>query len=256
MGSIEATRDGSTLVLTIANEAKRNALSHDMSLELARQLRSADSDPAIKCIVLTGKGGTAFCSGHDLKELLADREHASDPSLNEPFVLPALIETPTIAAINGYAHAGGFILALSCDLRVCAANASFAAPGARIGLLPIGGQLARLPTLLPHGVAHELLITCREMLADEAVRHGFANHLVPAGDALEASLRIAAQIARNSQTVIRAIKRGLSTLSAQGAAAATEFEWTVARELQAGPDAAEGIRAFLEKRSPQFGRAR
>jgi len=253
MGQIEASREGGVLVLTIANEKKRNALSHAMSVEFGKFLGEAERDPGIKCVVITGQGDVAFCSGHDLKEVLADREHASDPDLNAPFVKPVSMTKPTIAAINGYAHAGGFILALSCDLRVCAENASFAAPGARIGLLPIGGQLARLPLLMPRGVAHELLITCREMLADEAARVGFANRVTTRGGALSGALELASSIARNSLSVVREIKRGLNTLAESGVAATIEFEWATARRLQGEPDAVEGIKAFLEKRAPQFG---
>lgn len=252
MGHIEARREGGVLVLTISNEKKRNALSHAMSVEFGSLLSEAERDPSVKCIVITGQGDVAFCSGHDLKEVLADREHASDPDLNAPFFRPVSMTKPTIAAINGYAHAGGFILAVSCDLRVCAENASFAAPGARIGLLPIGGQLARLPLLMPRGIAHELLITCREMLADEAARVGFANRLTARGGALASAFELAATIGRNSLSVVREIKRGLNTLANEGVAATVEFEWSTARRLQNEPDAAEGMKAFLEKRAPRF----
>lgn len=253
MGQIEAAIQSNVLVLTIANEAKRNALSHAMSVDFGERLRAADRDPSIKCVIITGKGDEAFSSGHDLKEVLADREHASDPALNAPLVTPQSMTTPTIAAVNGYAHAGGFILALSCDLRVCAENASFAAPGARIGLLPIGGQLSQLPMLLPRGVAHELLITCREMLADEAFRLGFANRLTARGAALVEALKLAAVISRNSLSVIREIKRGLTTLGTEGVGATMKFELEAAKKLQSEPDAIEGIQAFLEKRAPRFG---
>jgi enoyl-CoA hydratase/carnithine racemase len=252
MASIETTREGAVLVLTIANEAKRNAFTHVMTAELGERLRAAEADPAVKCVILTGAGNVAFSSGHDLTEMLADREHASDPNLNAPFLLPAEMTTPTIAAVNGYAFAAGFILTISCDMRVCAENASFAAPGARIGLLPIGGQISRLPMLMPRAIAHEMLATCRAMNAEEAFRIGFANRLVPHGNALAASLEMAAAISRNSATVVREIKKGLETFMHEGARAAAAFEWETGKRLQGGPDAEEGMRAFLEKRSPRF----
>ncbi|MEW5888286.1 MAG: enoyl-CoA hydratase/isomerase family protein [Pseudomonadota bacterium] len=252
MARIEEARDGAVVVLTIANEAKRNAFSHAMTAALGERLRAAEADRSVKCVILTGAGDVAFSSGHDLQEMLADRDHASDPELNGAFLLPAKMTTPTIAAVNGYAFAAGFILALSCDMRVCAENASFAAPGARIGLLPIGGQLSRLPMLMPRAIAYEMLTTCREMKADEAARIGFANRVVPRGGALEAALEIAAQLARNSAAVVREIKRGLETFAHQGAAAAAAFEWQVGKKLQGEYDAEEGMKAFLEKRSPRF----
>ncbi|SMG42035.1 enoyl-CoA hydratase/isomerase family protein [Paraburkholderia susongensis] len=252
MPSIDHAMHDGTLVLTIDNPAKRNAFTYGMTQALGAHLEAAERDPVVKCVVITGTGDVAFSSGHDLNEMLAHQEHASDPSLNEPFLLPARMRTPTIAAINGFSLAAGFILALNCDFRVCASNARFAAPGARIGLLPIGGQLSRLPALMPHAIAHELLVTCRDMHADEAYRVGFANRLVEPGGALDAALDMAAGITRQSTGVVREVKAGLELLLSDGAAAAGDHEWRMSAELQQAPDAVEGVRAFLEKRAPNF----
>lgn len=252
MGTIEADRRDATLVLKIVNEAKRNAFTHTMTHDLGERLREAEADRAIRCVVITGAGDIAFSSGHDLREMLAARNSASDRTANDPFVLPARMSTPTIAAINGYAYAAGFILALNCDLRVCSENASFAAPGARIGLLPVAGQISRLPHLLPRPIAHELLITCREMKADEAHRLGFVNQVVPVGQCLDAAMALAARIAANSFDVVSAIKTGLEFMNDSDVGPAGEFEWQESRRLQAGPHAEEGVRAFLEKRQPNF----
>ncbi len=252
MSTIAYSQENGIAVLTVDNQGKRNAFSHAMTAELGRRLQAAEKDSAIKCVVITGAGDVAFSSGHDLREMLADRENASDPALNEPFLMPASMTTPTIAAINGYAFAAGFILAISCDFRICSASASFAAPGARIGLLPVGGQLSRLPALMPRAIAHDMLVTCREMKADEALRIGFANRVVPQGKALEASLEMANTIARNSSSVVRAIKAGLEIYEDDGSTAANKYEWDAGNRLQYEPDADEGMRAFLEKRPPQF----
>lgn len=252
MASIQSSYDNGIQILTISNEARRNAFTHQMTQELGAYLQAAESDAAVKCIIITGAGDIAFSSGHDLREMLDDRDNASDPAANAPFLMPVALTTPTIAAINGYAFAAGFILSISCDLRICAENASFSAPGARIGLLPIGGQLSRLPMLMPRGIAHEMLISCREMKAEEAYRIGFANRLVPRGQALSASLDIAKAIVANSSTVIASIKTGLEIFAKDGASAAADYEWEVGRQLQSAPDADEGMRAFLEKRTPCF----
>lgn len=252
MSRIEAVRRGAVLVVTIANVAKRNAFTHSMTAALGEHLRHAEEDRSVRAVVITGAGEVAFSSGHDLREMLADREHASDEALNEPFVLPSRMNTPTIAAVNGFAYAAGFILALNCDFRVCSENAAFAAPGARIGLLPIGGQLSRLPRLLPQAIAHELLVTCREMKAAEAERLGFVAQVAPVGGSLDAAMGIADQIAANSFDVVREIKRGLDLLGAEGVAAAEAFEWRESARLQSGPHAGEGMKAFLEKRRPVF----
>jgi len=249
---ITSRQENGIAVLTIENEPRRNAFTHEMTRELERLLLEADRNPAVRCIVITGAGDAAFSSGHDLREMLADRDHASDPQLNAPFLLPASLGTPTIAAVNGYAYAAGFILAISCDLRVCAANASFGAPGAHIGLLPIGWQLSGWALLMARGVARDLLSTGGWLAADEAFRLGFANRLAERGEALGQALEIATAIAGNSAGVLRAIKSGLQTLASKGTDAAANYEWEMGRQLQSHADAAEGINAFLEKRAPNF----
>ncbi len=252
MAEIQAERIGAIQVLRITNEAKRNAFTHAMTRQLGEALHRAEADPAVSCIILTGAGNVAFSSGHDLREMLDDPDSASEPDANDPFIMPARMTTPTIAAINGFAYAVGFILALNCDLRVGAENAVFAAPGARIGLLPVAGQISRLPALLPPSVAYDLLVTCREMRMEEAARLGFVAAVTPHGDSLAESMRIAERIVANSSHVIAEIKRGLEVRLAQGTEAAARFEWTVSRTLRAGPHAEEGMRAFLEKRRPDF----
>lgn len=252
MATIDSERTGPVTVLTISNEARRNAFTNDMSLALERELRTAEADPAVRCVVITGAGDVAFSSGHDLRAMLADREHASNEDANACFVLPATMRTPCIAAVNGFCFAAGLILALSCDLRICAENAVFAAPGSKLGLLPIGGQLSRLPHLLPRAIAHEMLIGARQLTAGEALSYGFVNRVVPAGETRAAAFALAARIGEQSPSVVREIKTALGVLDRDGQAAAERFEWTKARELQTEPDAAEGMSAFLEKRAPRF----
>lgn len=252
MPAIHARRAGPVLVLTIDNPARRNAFTHAMTAQLRDCLEAAEADAAVRAVVITGTGDLAFSSGHDLGEMLADRDHASDADLNAAFVLPARMTTPTIAAVNGPALAAGFILALNCDLRVAVPGARFAAPGARIGLLPIGGQIARLPRLLPSAIAHEMLIAGRSLDAAEAHALGFVNTLAPTGGALAAALDLAETIAAMSRQVVAEVKRGLVVRATAGEDAATAFEWQVGHRLQGEPDAEEGMRAFLEKRQPRF----
>ncbi|MDE0149291.1 MAG: enoyl-CoA hydratase/isomerase family protein [Rhodospirillaceae bacterium] len=243
---------GAVRVLTLDNEAKRNAFSGSMADDLLRLFREADATAAVRCVVVTGAGRKAFSSGHDLTEVLGASEAAVGADANRAFVHPANMAKPVIAAVNGAAYAGGFILALSCDLRVASRNAAFCVPGARIGLLPIGGQLSRLLHVMPHARALEMALTAQPMTAGEAHGLGFVNRLVPEGEALPAALALAADIAANSPAVARAIKRGVDVSLRKGVAAGEAWEWETGPALAGHADAEEGVRAFLEKRRPRF----
>lgn len=252
MPAIHSRRDGSILILTIDNEAKRNAFTHGMTARLGELLDVAEADRSVRCVVVTGAGDRAFSSGHDLNELLTHRDHAADEKLNEPFFKPQRMTTPTIAVVNGAAHAGGFILALSCDMRICEPHADFAAPGAKIGLLPIGGQISRLPSLVPLGVAYDILATARRVFASEAAQFGFVNRIAEPGCAMELGLEVARALAANSSAVLAGIKTGLGIFMRDGEDAARRFESSEGRRLQSSADADEGMNAFLEKRPPRF----
>lgn len=252
MAAVHRDERDAIWVLTIDNEEKRNAFSGDMVGSLLDHLNAADASPKVRCVIITGAGQVSFSSGHDLTEILDHGERAFSAEENAGFVRPASLRKPVIAAINGYAYAAGFILALSCDLRVAAANASFCAPGARIGLLPVGGQLSRLPSLISYGKALEMLYTAQPVSAQEAFEAGFVNRLVPEGEALPAALDLAKKIAANSPAVVQAVKRGADFSFRNGADAGDVFEWTTGALLSRAPDAAEGVNAFLEKRAPNF----
>ena len=243
---------GAVRVLTLDNEAKRNAFSGSMADDLLRLLQEADGTPEVRCVVVTGTGDKAFSSGHDLTEVLEDGESAVGPDANRAFIHPAKMAKPVIAAVNGPAYAGGFILALSCDLRVASRNATFCVAGVRIGLLPIGGQLSRLGRVMPHARALEMALTAAPMTAAEAHGLGFVNRLVAEREALPAALALAEAIAANSPAVVRAAKKGFDVSLRDGAAAGEAYEWETGPALAGHADAEEGVRAFLEKRRPRF----
>lgn len=252
VASIDTKLERSVLTITINNPTKRNAFTHSMVQQLGDALDLAEKDMSVRCVIIVGVGEVAFSSGHDLSGLVNDRSQAADQHVNEPFARPQLMSKPTIAVVNGAARAGGFVLALSCDLRVCEPHASFGASGARIGLLPIGGQLSRLPLQMPPAIALEMLFTGRSMDAHEAARWGFCNKVCEPGTALDEGVRLAQLVAESSASVVSSIKRGINLLMEEGVAAARAYEWSEGQRLQFEPDADEGIRAFLEKRQPQF----
>lgn len=252
MAGIAVETQGPVRVAVIDNQPTRNAFTGEMALELSAVFDEAEADPRVRCVVVTGAGDRAFSSGHDLAEVLAHPENASDPVKNAAFVRPTTMTTPVLAAVNGAAYAAGFILAISCDLRIAASNATFGASGARIGLLPVGGQLSRLVALASYPVAFELTATAAPMTAERAHQVGLVSRLTEPGQALEAALEMAGTIAANSPAVVRSVKVGLRRTLQEGLDAGLRFEQEQAAVLRSLPDGGEGVQAFLARRAPVY----
>jgi enoyl-CoA hydratase/carnithine racemase len=249
--TIECADRGSVRVLTIGNLAKRNAFSDDMAPTLRTLLVEADEDPAVRAIVITG-GEQVFSSGHDLQEVLHNPETAGDPEANAAFTLPADLGTPVIAAVNGAAYAAGFILALNCDVRIAGTNARFCAVGARIGLVPVGGQLSRLLSVVGYPAAFTMLTTASPVGAEAALASGFVNEICDPTETLDRAVALGEQIGEVSPAVVRAIKTGLRATLHHGLPAGHDLEPALAAIVRELPDGDEGVRSFLEKRPPRY----
>ncbi|BAN26708.1 enoyl-CoA hydratase/isomerase family protein [Caballeronia insecticola] len=251
MGEIRVETRDAIRVLTICNERIRNAFDEAMSVALLDAFDQAEADARIRVVIVTGAGDLAFSSGHDLNEL-ASGAHARSTVGEAPFVRPLTMRKPVIAAINGHCWAAGFMLALSCDLRVASENAVFGSPGARLGILPEGGQLYRLPQLIAPARALEMMMTAEPMSAAQAARFDLVSRLVPPGRALDEAIELAQVIAQRSPAVVQAVKSGVNLGLRDGTCTAERYEADMARTLHQGADAREGIAAFLEKRAPRF----
>lgn len=251
MAEINVTTQGGIRILTICNESKRNAFEGSMSRDILRHFNEADADPAIRVVIVTGAGDIAFSSGHDLKEI-SSGAHAESGLGETPMLRPLTMKKPVIAAVNGHCYAAALILAMSCDLRVASENATFGSPGARLGMLPEGGQIGRLPSLMSRSAALELMLTGKPLNAHNAYRVGFVSRLVPSGKAMTAALELATTIAMNAPSVVSAVKLGVLVGEKCGVDAAERFEQEHARKLETQPDAREGVEAFFQKRSPSF----
>jgi enoyl-CoA hydratase len=193
--------DGAVTVITINRPEVRNALDNETAALLTRALRSFDGAHGQSVAVLTGAGGH-FCAGADLKELAAGREYrpwAGDP--DGP--CHDIVSKPVIAAVAGYACAGGLGIALRCDLRVAEETATFAVLSRRWGVPMSDGTTVRLPRLVGAGRAMDMLLTARKVSGAEAVAMGLADRLVPEGQALPAALELARQIAAFPQIAMR-----------------------------------------------------
>lgn len=251
MAEIIKTQDGPILILTISNESKRNAFQGNMASEMLRHFNEAEQNPEVRSIIVTGSGDVAFSSGHDLAEIQSGA-HAESGLGEEPFMRPLTMNKPVIAAVNGHCYAASLILALSCDIRVASTNAAFGSPGARLGMLPEGRQISSMIRSMFESLAVEMMFTAKPLSAEDAHRAGFVNRLVPVGNALSASLAIAADISANSPTAVAAIKRGIRHSKCNGIVSGDQFEARIAPILAELPDAKEGVNAFFEKRTPSF----
>jgi len=193
--------DGPITIITINRPDVRNALDNETASALTAALRAFDAAPDQAVAVLTGAGGN-FCAGADLKELAAGREYrpwAGDP--DGP--CHDLLSKPVIAAVAGYACAGGLGVALRCDLRVAEEGATFAVLSRRWGVPMSDGTTVRLPRLIGAGRALDMLLTARKVSGAEAIAMGLADRLVPNGQALPAAIALAHEIAAFPQIAMR-----------------------------------------------------
>ena len=251
---------GATAVVTMRRPEARNALSLPMLVGMVDAWEEIDGNDDIRCAVLTGAGGT-FCSGMDLKSMSSpeaeryrDRREA-DPDLHWKALLRHYqLRKPLIAAVEGYAVAGGTEILQATDIRVAGAGATFGIFEARRGLFPLGGSTVRLRRQIPFTVAMDLLLTARAVSAEEALRIGLVGRVVPDGTALEEALGIAEVIAANGPLAVEAIKRSVRETEGVPEARALEIELEIGWPIFATEDAAEGQRAFAEKRPPQYRR--
>ena len=204
MSNVRYETDGPVAIVTIDRPAARNAVDGPTAQELAAAFRQFDADDALNVAVLTGANGT-FCAGADLKAVADGRgnrvvEEGDGPMGPSRF----LLSKPTIAAVEGYAVAGGLELSVWCDLRVAAEDAVFGVFCRRWGVPLIDGGTIRLPRLIGHSHALDMILTGRGVSGEEALRMGLANRLVPKGTALAAAVKLAKEIAAFPQACMRA----------------------------------------------------
>jgi enoyl-CoA hydratase len=196
-------RDGDIAVITLNRPQARNAVNAATARALAEEFQKFDQDNELRVAVLTGTGGT-FCAGFDLKELAdAGRQFSQDETQGPMGPTWMLLRKPVLAAVEGYAVAGGFELALWCDLRIAARNAVFGVYNRRFGVPLIDLGTVRLPRMIGQSNALDLILTGRGVSGDEALRMGVANRLVEPGRALEAARQLAQQVAAFPQRGLR-----------------------------------------------------
>ncbi|MHB8497379.1 MAG: crotonase/enoyl-CoA hydratase family protein [Acidimicrobiales bacterium] len=253
-------RIGATAVVTMNRPEAKNALSGPMLVGMVDAWREIDGDDAIRCAILTGAGGT-FCAGMDLKSMSGpgtesvQRRMVDDPDLHWKALLRHYsLKKPLIAAVEGWAVAGGTEILQATDIRVAGRSAKFGVFEARRGLFPLGGSTVRLRRQIPYTVAMDLLLTAREVSAEEARDIGLIGRVVEDGSALQTALDIAESIAANGPLAVEAIKASVKATEGLPEDQALKIELELGWPIFATEDAKEGQRAFAEKRTAVFRR--
>ena len=252
-------RRGHVLLVTLNRPEARNAINLAVTIGLGDALEAADQDRDIWAFVLTGAGGKAFCAGADLKAVArGENLTPADPgrqSWGFAGYVSHHISKPTIAAVNGFALGGGTEISLASDLVVAAETASFGLPEVKRGIYAGAGGVFRLPAQIPRKVAMEMILTGQPISAHQALQLGLVNRVVPQDQVVGAALELATKITANAPLAVQASKRVANGIE-DGQVPAETARWELShREGQAlmqTADAAEGPRAFAQKRTPNW----
>lgn len=234
--------------LTIDRPEARNSLSKAVRDGLFAGIRHFNDDDAAKVLILTGSGEKAFCAGGDLKEMSESELRIPPVDYVPQFGRNIQVDKPTIAAVNGAAFAGGFLLAQTCDLCVASTTATFAISEVRVGR---GSPWAvPLPQMIPRRVAMEIVLTGRPMSAQRAYDTGFVNRLATPDQLVTDAQNLAEQIAANAPLSVRAGKRTTGLIAEYPLTEAFDRAEEIWAPVYTSEDAQEGMRSYVEKRPP------
>jgi enoyl-CoA hydratase/carnithine racemase len=243
-------RDGTVGWLTLNRPEKRNALTLAMRADLDAALAEFAADETVRVVVLTG-AGSAFCAGVDLSGAAPSGRPGLTDGSRPVAAGVAAFSKPIVAAVNGPAAGGGLELALACDIRIAAREATFALPEVRIGSLPGSGGTQRLMRVIQPAVAARMLLTGEPLAAAEALRVGLVSDLVDA-DLIAYAADLAARIGANAPLSLRAMKQCLLAAREAPLASGLDLERTLWALLASTDDRQEGRAAFRERRAPRF----
>lgn len=254
---VVARREGAIGRLTLNNPARHNALSLVMYGAIERVIAAFAADPEIRVIVVTGAGERAFVSGADISEFEEKRatpaQIAEYDALSErASIALETVAKPTIAMVRGYCIGGGLDLALRTDLRIAAEDARFGVPAVRLGLGYGFSDVQRLVAVVGPAHAKEILYTGRQFTAGEAFAMGLVHRVVPAAALAESVAALAETLAANAPLTIRAMKRAIAETTKDPAARDVAAVTALVEACFESADYAEGRRAFMEKRRPDF----
>jgi enoyl-CoA hydratase len=241
--------------ITINRPDKLNALNREVIDQLSQCFQALEQDASVRCIIITGAGEKAFVAGADISEFanfsVEQGRDLSEEGHRKLFSLVEELNTPVIAAVNGFALGGGLELAMGCHIRIASDNARMALPEVSLGVIPGYGGTQRLPRLIGKGRAMEMIATAQMINAETALSYGLVNHVVPQAELMDKAREIASKIIKNSPT---AIGFALQAVNASDNKEVDGFQEEIELfgEAFGTGDFKEGTTAFLEKRKPDF----
>ncbi|HSL16901.1 MAG TPA: enoyl-CoA hydratase-related protein [Methylomirabilota bacterium] len=253
--NLSVTDTGHVRRIAVNRPSKLNALNTATMVELDRAVADIEADPGVHGVVITGSGDKAFVAGADIAELAAlGPVEAKEFALRGQAVFNRIerLPVPVVAAVNGYALGGGCELAMACHLRVAARNAVFGQPEVKLGLIPGYGGTQRLPRLVGRGRALELLLTGRNVTAEEAERIGLANLVCEPAELEDAVTKLLGQILANGPLAVSQCLEAVGAGLDMALEDALLLEATLFGVGAASEQMREGTAAFLEKRRPDF----
>jgi enoyl-CoA hydratase/carnithine racemase len=239
------------VLVTIANEPRRNAMSRAMMADLAALWDRLDADADCRCVILTGAGDKAFSAGADISGDMSAGEGTAHV-INRALLKDTPFSKPIVAAINGDCVGGGIELLLSTDIRGTVPEARFGLPEVKWSIYPFGGATVKLARQIGHVHAMDLLLTGRLVDAAFAERIGLINTVVEPDRLMEWAMATAAMISGNSPSAVQAVKTQISASSADYARSREALEQELGDRVRASRHFAEGVAAFLEKRMPRY----
>ena len=246
--------DGRVATVTINRPDKLNALNADVRREFVAALDGLRANDEVRVVIVTGAGDKAFVAGADIKEF-AGRSGYDQYEVTKGFGIfeaPERFPKPVIAAVNGFALGGGCELAMACDIRIASDKAKLGQPEINLGILPGGGGTQRLPRLAGLGNAYKLLYTGDTVTAEEALRMGLVDEVVPHEKLMERVRALAAQIAEKSPAALQFIKDAIKASVRMPLDEGVRFETTLFGLAFSTADKEEGVGAFLAKRKAEF----
>lgn len=255
-GHVRSETEGHLGWIIFDHPQRRNAISGAMWREIPRAVERLEQDPEVRVIILRGAGEVAFVSGADISEFEQSRSGAAaeqyDQQNARAFIALAGCAKPMIALIHGFCVGGGCAIALTADMRYTADDGVFAIPAARLGLGYGAGGLEMLVRVVGFAAAKEIFFTARRFRADDALRLGLVNRVLPKADLDTYVRKVADDVAANAPLTLRSAKLILRELTREAGSRDHEAIAASIRACYASADYAEGVRAFLEKRAPRF----